>query len=36
MHLNPARAGLVQLSTEWQWSSARWYTDGITVGIPIH
>ena len=35
LHLNPVRAGLVQLPTEWHWSSARWYVEGRTVGIPI-
>ena len=35
MHLNPVRAGLVQVPTEWRWSSARWYIEGRTVGIPI-
>ena len=34
-HMNPVRAGLVQLPTEWRWSSARWYIEGRTVGIPI-
>ena len=35
MHMNPVRAGLVQMPTEWRWSSARWYIEGRTVGIPI-
>jgi hypothetical protein len=35
MHMNPVRAGLVKMPTEWRWSSARWYIEGRTVGIPI-
>ena len=35
MHLNPTRAGLVQKAVDWQWSSARWYLEHRSVGIPI-
>lgn len=35
VHLNPVRAGLVTTLTQWPWSSARWYLEGRTVGIPI-
>ena len=35
MHLNPVRAGLVKSPTEWRWSSARWYHERRTVGVPI-
>lgn len=35
MHLNPVRAGLVEQATDWQWSSARWYADQQSVGVPI-
>jgi len=35
MHLNPVRAGLVNLAVEWLWSSAPYYVSGRTVGVPI-
>lgn len=35
MHQNPVRAGLVKRTCEWPWSSARWYEEGRTVGVPI-
>jgi putative transposase len=35
MHRNPVRAGLVQTSADWKFSSARWYEGGDDVGIPI-
>ncbi len=35
MHLNPVRAGLTQRTTEWRWSSARWYVEQKPVGLPI-
>jgi putative transposase len=35
MHLNPVRAGLASKAVEWRWSSARWYIEGRTVGVPI-
>jgi putative transposase len=35
MHLNPVRRELVKRAVDWPWSSARWYIEGRTVGIPI-
>ncbi len=35
MHENPVRRGLVQRTTDWKWSSARWYVWHMTVGVPI-
>ncbi len=35
MHLNPVRRGLVVRAVDWKWSSARWYLQGRSVGIPI-
>ena len=35
MHLNPVRAGLAGAATEWRWSSARYYIDGASVGVPL-
>ncbi|QDU44110.1 Transposase IS200 like protein [Symmachiella dynata] len=35
MHLNPVRAGLVERCVDWQWSSARWYFERKSVGVPI-
>ncbi|MGE3316656.1 MAG: transposase [Planctomycetaceae bacterium] len=35
MHRNPVRAGLVQRTTDWLWSSARHYELGRSVGVPI-
>ena len=35
MHLNPVRRGLVRRAVDWKWSSARWYLEGKSVGIPI-
>ncbi len=35
MHMNPVRAGLVERAVDWRWSSARWYAERRTVGIPI-
>ncbi|UBM33691.1 transposase [Bremerella sp. TYQ1] len=35
MHQNPVRAGLTSIPTDWKWSSARWYDEGRSVGIPI-
>ena len=35
MHNNPVRAGLVKDICEWPWSSARWYHQEKSVGIPI-
>jgi putative transposase len=35
MHENPVRAGLVARAVDWPWSSARWYLNGQSVGVPI-
>jgi putative transposase len=35
MHQNPVRAGLVQEPCEWPWSSARYYEQGRSVGVPV-
>ena len=35
MHLNPVRAGLVERAVDWRWSSARWYLERKSVGVPI-
>ena len=35
MHMNPVRAGLVEQASDWRWSSARWYEERRTVGVPI-
>ena len=35
MHMNPVRAGLVDNSIDWKWSSARWYESRRSVGVPI-
>jgi putative transposase len=35
IHLNPPRAGLVQRAVDWRWSSARWYLEHRSVGVPI-
>ena len=35
MHLNPVRAGLVERTVEWPWSSALWYEQGRSVGVPL-
>jgi putative transposase len=35
MHEDPVRAGLVARPVDWPWSSARWYEDGRSVGVPI-
>ena len=35
MHLNPVRRGLVRQAVDWQWSSAQWYLNRKSVGIPI-
>lgn len=35
MYMNPVRAGLVDRAIDWSWSSARWYIDQKSVGIPI-
>lgn len=35
MHLNPVRAGLLERAEEWRWSSARWYLQLRSVGVPL-
>ena len=35
MHLNPVRKGFVVRAVDWKWSSARWYENRRTVGVPI-
>jgi putative transposase len=35
MHLNPVRAGLVENAMDYKWSTARWYGERRTVGVPI-
>jgi REP-associated tyrosine transposase len=35
MHENPVRAGLVAQSCDWAFSSARYYEQGRSVGVPI-
>ena len=36
MHLNPQKAGLVECAIDWRWSSARWYSEQRSVGVPMH
>ncbi len=35
MHLNPVRAALVKQAVDYRWSSARWYEERKSVGVPI-
>ena len=35
IHLNPVRAGLVEKTVDWKWSSARWYEQGKSVGVEL-
>jgi putative transposase len=35
MHENPVRAGLVAQPGDWTFSSARYYEQGSSVGVPI-
>ena len=35
MHENPVRAGLVARPCDWPFSSARYYEQGRSVGVPI-
>jgi len=35
MHANPVRAGLVAEAVDWPWSSARWYRQHKSVGVPM-
>ncbi len=36
MHRNPVRRGLAAKPSDWRWSSARYYEQGRSVGVPIH
>jgi len=33
-HLNPLRAGLVEKTVGWAWSSARYFDSAKWVGVP--
>jgi putative transposase len=35
MHKNPVKAGLAARAVDWRWSSARWYVQQRSVGVPI-
>ncbi|MBX3411540.1 MAG: transposase [Pirellulales bacterium] len=35
MHMNPVRAGLVELAINWEWSSARYYELGEPCEVPL-
>ena len=35
MHANPVRAGLVERPCDWPWSSARYYQQRRSVGVPV-
>ncbi|MFG0306079.1 MAG: transposase [Phycisphaerales bacterium JB040] len=35
IHHNPVRRGLVEVDTEWAWSSARWYAGERENQVPI-
>lgn len=35
MHMNPVRAGLADRAVDWSASSARWYLESKSVGLPI-
>ncbi|MBN2292522.1 MAG: transposase [Pirellulales bacterium] len=35
MHENPVRAKLVEHCCDWKWSSARYYEQGKSVGVPV-
>jgi putative transposase len=35
MHNNPVKAGLVKDACDWPWSSARYWLQGKSVGVPI-
>ena len=36
MHQNPVRAGMVAHAEDWEYSSARFYIQKRSVGLPIH
>ena len=35
IHFSPVRAGLVEKTVDWKWSSARWYEPGKSVGVAL-
>jgi putative transposase len=35
LHENPVRARLVARAVDWPWSSARWYEQHRSVGVPV-
>jgi len=35
MHQNPVKAGLAARAVDWRWSSARYYEQGRSVGVPV-
>jgi len=35
MHANPVIAGLAEYSSDWLWSSARFYEQGQGVGVNL-
>jgi putative transposase len=35
IHLNPVRKGLVDMPSDWRWSSAAYYLTGVEPPIPI-
>jgi hypothetical protein len=35
IHMDPVRAGFVEQTTDWKWSSARWYENRPSGGVPI-
>jgi len=35
LHNNPVRAGIAPSPTAWRYSSAPWYENGRSVGVPI-
>ncbi len=35
MHDNPVDRGLVPQAVDWRWSSARWWEQGRSVGVPL-
>jgi hypothetical protein len=35
IHANPVRRGLVELASDWEWSSAAFLQDGGDSPIPV-
>jgi putative transposase len=35
MHKNPKERGLVERVVDYPWSSARWWLQGRSVGVPL-